>query len=147
MSERSYHGAMSRSWNSTMGPLHEGSIRRPIAPWANALTTELHLAPGTRNSSMGSSWRIDPTTHRTMSKRSYHRPTSRSLLIWSCCERFSLCLSLSLWVTNDWDSLCESLALRSHLQGFNGHLTNILQITGPAMTSFWPSFQHKWSSS
>ena len=26
-----------------MGPLHEGSIRRPIAPWANALTTELHL--------------------------------------------------------------------------------------------------------
>ena len=29
-----------------MGPLPEGSIRRPIAPWANALTTELHLAPG-----------------------------------------------------------------------------------------------------
>ena len=24
---------------------HKGSIRRPIAPWANALTTELHLAP------------------------------------------------------------------------------------------------------
>ena len=24
---------------------HEGSIWRPIAPWANALTTELHLAP------------------------------------------------------------------------------------------------------
>ena len=24
---------------------HEGSIRRPIAPWVNALTTELHLAP------------------------------------------------------------------------------------------------------
>ena len=29
-----------------MGPLHEGSIRRPIASWANALPTELHLAPG-----------------------------------------------------------------------------------------------------
>ena len=28
----------------------EGSIRRPIAPWANALTTELHLAPRTRQS-------------------------------------------------------------------------------------------------
>ena len=28
-----------------MGPPHEGLIRRPIAPWANALTTELHLAP------------------------------------------------------------------------------------------------------
>ena len=25
------------------GPLHEGSIRWPIAPWVNALTTELHL--------------------------------------------------------------------------------------------------------
>ena len=24
---------------------HEGSIRRPIVPWANVLTTELHLAP------------------------------------------------------------------------------------------------------
>ena len=24
---------------------HEGSIRRPIALWANVLTTELHLAP------------------------------------------------------------------------------------------------------
>ena len=33
--------------NSSMGPLHEGSIRRPIAPCANALTTELHLAPHT----------------------------------------------------------------------------------------------------
>ena len=31
--------------NSSMGLPHEGSIRRPIAPWANALTTELHLAP------------------------------------------------------------------------------------------------------
>ena len=25
---------------SSMGPPHEGSIRRPIAPWANALTTD-----------------------------------------------------------------------------------------------------------
>ena len=39
---------------------HEGSIRRPIASLANALTTEIHLAPasygvqaGTRNSSVG----------------------------------------------------------------------------------------------
>ena len=31
--------------NSSMGPLHEGSIRRPIAPLANALTMELHLPP------------------------------------------------------------------------------------------------------
>ena len=31
--------------NSSMGPPHEGSIRQPIVPWANTLTTELHLAP------------------------------------------------------------------------------------------------------
>ena len=39
------HGALAGPRNSSMGPPHEGSIRRPIAPWANALTTELHLAP------------------------------------------------------------------------------------------------------
>ena len=33
---------------------------------------------GTRNSSMGPPWRIDPTTHRVMSERSYHGATSRS---------------------------------------------------------------------
>ena len=35
---------------------------------------------GTRNSSKGPSWRIDLTTHRTMSERSYHGATSRSLI-------------------------------------------------------------------
>ena len=38
-------GALAGTKNSSMGPPLEGSIRRPIAPWANALTTELHLAP------------------------------------------------------------------------------------------------------
>ena len=44
-------GALAGTRNSSMGPPHEGSIRRPIALWANALTTELHLAP-----SIGASW-------------------------------------------------------------------------------------------
>ena len=35
-----------------MGSPHEGSIRRPIAPWANALTTELHLSPLQNNAIM-----------------------------------------------------------------------------------------------
>ena len=46
-----YHGlcytsreALAGTRNSSMGPPHEGSIRRPTAPWANALTTELHPA-------------------------------------------------------------------------------------------------------
>ena len=43
---------------------HEGSIRQPIAPWTTTLTTEQHPA----HSSMGPPWRIDPTTHRTMSE-------------------------------------------------------------------------------
>ena len=38
---------------------------------------------GTRNSSMGPPSRIDPTTHRTMSERSYQGATSRSSLL-SC---------------------------------------------------------------
>ena len=38
-------GALAGTRNSSMGPPHEGSIRQPIAPWVNALTTELHLAP------------------------------------------------------------------------------------------------------
>ena len=39
------HGALAGTRNSSMGPPHEGSIWRPITPWVNALTTELHLAP------------------------------------------------------------------------------------------------------
>ena len=37
-------GALAGTRNSSLGPPHEGLIRRPIAPWANALTMELHLA-------------------------------------------------------------------------------------------------------
>ena len=108
MSERSYHGATSRSlerkiaqWvhpmkdrfddpshhertllprsyisllgtkNSSMGSPHEGSIRRPIAPWANALTTELHLAPQTFTGcthNLRPSFRdsLSPYTHKRM---------------------------------------------------------------------------------
>ena len=50
--DKTYHGlyytsrgALALTRNSSMGPPHEGSIRRPIAPFTNALTTELHLAP------------------------------------------------------------------------------------------------------
>ena len=65
-------GALAGMRNSSMGPPHEGSIRWSIAPWANTLTTELHLAPilGTRNSSRGPlkgnalPWRYVPTDCR-----------------------------------------------------------------------------------
>ena len=38
-------GALVGTGNISMGPPHEGLIRRPNASWVNALTTELHLAP------------------------------------------------------------------------------------------------------
>ena len=38
-------GALVGTRNSSVGPPSEGSIRRSIAPRANALTTELRLAP------------------------------------------------------------------------------------------------------
>ena len=37
--------ALAGTRNTSMGSIHERSIRRPIAPWANALTKELYLAP------------------------------------------------------------------------------------------------------
>ena len=39
------HGTLAGTRNSSVGSPHEGSIRRPIAPRANALTTDIHLAP------------------------------------------------------------------------------------------------------
>ena len=36
-------GALAGTRNSSMGSPHEGSIQRPIVPWANALTTELSV--------------------------------------------------------------------------------------------------------
>ena len=48
--DRTYHGlcytsrgALAGTRNSSMGSPHEGSIRRPIAPWANALTIVLNV--------------------------------------------------------------------------------------------------------
>ena len=38
-------GALVGTRNSSMGPLHEGSIRRSIAPWANALPLSYVPAP------------------------------------------------------------------------------------------------------
>ena len=96
MSERSYHGATTR--NSSMGPpwridptTHHTmtyiSLLLEIAQWVHPMKDrsdnpshhDLHLAP-TRNSSMGPPWRIDLTTHLTMSEHSYHGATSHSTM-------------------------------------------------------------------
>ena len=41
------HGALAGMRNSSMGPPHEGSIRRPIVPWANALPLSYVPLPNT----------------------------------------------------------------------------------------------------
>ena len=64
--DNTYHGLCYTSRGALAGTRNSSWVRRPIAPWANALTTELHLAP----SSVDPPWRIDPTTHRTMSEHS-----------------------------------------------------------------------------
>ena len=50
--DNSYHslcytsrGALAGTRNSSMGPPHEGSIQRPIAPWANVLPLSYVLLP------------------------------------------------------------------------------------------------------
>ena len=127
-------GALAGTRNSSMGPPHEGSIRWPITPWANALTTELHLAPGftmkhrsddplhyertllpqSYISLLGSPWRIDPMTHRTMSERSYHIATS---LHQNVSHRQNTLTAQSGGITAKWTKAVTYLAIR-----FDQHL-------------------------
>ena len=69
-------GALAWTRKRSMGPHHGGSIRRLITPWANALTTELHLAPGWNekylNGSTMKDRSDDPSHHEwTLLPRSY----------------------------------------------------------------------------
>ena len=68
-------GALAGTRNSSMGPPHEGSIRWPIAPRANALTTELHLAPGPLKTCSGLEPvpRCEPSTYQPISR--WHKAT------------------------------------------------------------------------
>ena len=45
-------GALAGTRNSSMGPPHEGSIRRPTAPWANALPLSYIPLPATLKPTM-----------------------------------------------------------------------------------------------
>ena len=59
------HGALAGTRNSSMGPPHEGSIRRPIAQWANALTrryTHTHKVHSGQIYSALSKWLIFPSS-------------------------------------------------------------------------------------
>ena len=47
-------------------------MHHPTDRIIHTMATSCGALAGTRNSSMGPPWRIDPTTHRTMSEHSYH---------------------------------------------------------------------------
>ena len=64
--------------NSSKGYFYASSHRQDKTYHSLCYTSRGALA-GTRNSSMGPQWRIDPTTHCTMSRRFYHGATSRSI--------------------------------------------------------------------
>ena len=63
-------GALVGTRNSSIGTPHEGSIRRPIAPRSNALTTELHLAPSCQ----------ETVPERDVSKTLLHRGMFKTLI-------------------------------------------------------------------
>ena len=50
-------GALAGTRNSSMGPSHEGSILRPIAPWANALPLSyVPLPPAVQDNEKSDQW-------------------------------------------------------------------------------------------
>ena len=52
-------GALAGTRNSSMGPPHEGSIRRPIAPWANALPLSyVPLTPAVKGTLLHYTWAV-----------------------------------------------------------------------------------------
>ena len=65
---------------------------------------------GSRNSSMGPPWRIDPTTHRTMSERSYHGATSRSNLHDDSILKIKKHTSVERRLKQSYDYLCHLIS-------------------------------------
>ena len=81
---------------------HERSIRRPVTPWSNVLTTELHLAPHFN----GEIWiyiypYMEKPIHFSIITKEYfiytfqstHHSTNAPLLFYLICMRVFVCLS------------------------------------------------------
>ena len=69
---------MGYSFRLTARVLLYAPSHRQDSTYHSLCYTSHGVLAGTRNSSMGSPWRIDLTTQRTMSEHSYHGATSRS---------------------------------------------------------------------
>ena len=106
---------------------------------------------------MGPPWRIDPTTHRTMSEHSYHGATSRyrtggRTRVWS--QRLSVLIRPNEPLHHYDRSLVPSVVLENEwIKQRNGNATNTLVLLIGARVSGWDSvvlssvesFQTKWS--
>ena len=79
-------GALARTRNSSMGSPHEGSIQRPITPWVNTLTTELHLAPWSSNASCQTFFLMESMDcHLQMKTRQWTSHCQRTNLVGEAC--------------------------------------------------------------
>ena len=58
-------GALGGTRNSSMRSPHEGSIRRPIAPWANVVTTELRTQ-GPPSATVGIGYWVSNNRHEIL---------------------------------------------------------------------------------
>ena len=93
MREETRCSHMGYSFRLTARVLLYASSHRQDNTYHGLWYTSRGALAGSRNSSMGRPWRIDPATHRTMSECSYHGAISRSLGHWRI-----LCISIRLHV-------------------------------------------------
>ena len=103
-------GALAGTRNSSVGSPHEGSIRWPIAPWANALTTELHLAPQITDEAEWQAWQVVWRLHATViqHEKPYSKPPGCKQLLPYFQDRLTMQSHAGL--TNQTSSLLPSLS-------------------------------------
>ena len=83
----SSRGALAGTRNSSMGPPHEGSIQRPIAPWANALPLSSHSPGVTKAVVCACLW--DDAYKRTLAANRKEQP-----MWWQWVSSLAICVVL-----------------------------------------------------
>ena len=133
-------GALAGTRNNSMGPPHEGSIRQPIEPWANALTTELHLAPhGNKYIVMLNQILTLPTRVGDGSPDRKPGPVvTCSVSLNDLGRRWVWSETICSW------SCCENKQQNIHSNNYKAK-TNILLVSGQHAHRFWPSNINIWS--
>ena len=109
-------GALAGTRNSSMGPPHEGSIRRPIAPWANALPLSyVSLSHPGEIQGNGGYWQnvnmLDPTSTACHYYISHCSLSKQKVMLWlknRCGNSIMLFLSgLNVFLICDVHIVCQ----------------------------------------